>query len=72
MALGPEVVDLIGLNLLDNPNQIGAVGEIAVVEDQPWISLIGILIQVINPVGVVREAGRRPKLLARRLMPCTS
>ena len=32
MALGTEVVDLIGLHLLDDPDQVGAVGEVAVVE----------------------------------------
>ena len=52
MALGSKVVNLIGLHLLHDPNQVGAVGEIAVVEDQPWILFMGILIQVINPIGV--------------------
>ena len=32
MALGAEVVDLIRLHLLDDPDQVGAVSEVAVVE----------------------------------------
>jgi hypothetical protein len=32
MALGTEVVDLIRLHLLDDPDQVSAVGEVAVVE----------------------------------------
>jgi len=31
MALSAEVVDLMRLHLLDDPDQVGAVGEIAVV-----------------------------------------
>ena len=52
MALGTKVVDLIGLYLLHNPNQVGAVGEVSVVEHEPWICFMGILIEVVNPVGV--------------------
>ena len=58
MALGTEVINLIRLHLLDDPNQIGAVGEIAVVEHQPRITLMRILIQVINSCGV--ETARTP------------
>jgi len=36
MALGAEVVDLIGLHLLDDPDQVGAVGEVAVVAGELW------------------------------------
>jgi len=34
MALCTEVVDLIRLHLLDDPDQVGAVGEVAVVEGE--------------------------------------
>ena len=52
MALGPQVVDLIGLHLLDDPDQVGAVGEVAVVQHQPRVGLVGILVEVINAAGV--------------------
>ena len=58
MALGTEVVDLIRLNLLDNPDQVGAVCEVAVVKDQSRVALVRILIKVVNPTGV--EAARAP------------
>ena len=60
MALGAEVIDLIGLHLLDDPDQVGAVGEVAVVQHLAGITLVGILIKVIDPSGDVCEAGLRP------------
>jgi len=60
MALGAEVVDFIRLHLLDDPDQIGAVSEVAVVQREPGIELMRILIEMVDPLGVVREAGRRP------------
>ena len=57
---GAEVIDLIQLHLLNNPDRVVAVGEIAVVQGEPRIQLVGILVEVINPRRVVREAGRRP------------
>ena len=60
MALGTEVANLIGLHLLDDADQVGAVGEISVVQHKAWITLVGILVEVIDPAGVVCEAGRRP------------
>ena len=60
MALGAQVVDLIGLHLLDDPDQVGAVGEVAVVEHQARIALVRVLVEVIDPGGVVCAAGRRP------------
>ena len=67
MALGTEVIDLIRLHLLD-PDQIGAVGEVAVVEGElGWLPLltplVRVLVEVINPTGV--ERGGAP------LDPCT-
>lgn len=52
MALSTKVVDLVRLLLLDDPDQVGAVGEIAVVQHQSRIALVRILIQVIDPSGV--------------------
>ena len=49
MALCTKVVDLIRLNLLNDPNQIGAVGQIAVMQNQTRIRFMGILVKVVNP-----------------------
>ena len=61
MALGTEVVDLVGLNLLDDPNQICAISEVAVMQYKPLISFVRILVEMIDPCGV--------KLLVRLLIP---
>ena len=58
MALSTEVVDLIGLHLLNDPDQVGAICKVAVVKYQARITFVGILIKVINPAGV--EAARAP------------
>ena len=58
MTLCTEVVDLIRLHLLDDPDQVGAVGEVAVMEHQARVTLVGILVEVIDPAGV--EAARAP------------
>ena len=65
MALGSKVINLIRLHLLNDPDQVGAVGEVAVVESELRgltlrTRLVGVLIEMIDPAGVVCEAGRRP------------
>ncbi len=55
MALRGEVVDLVGLYLLDHADQVGRVGEVAVVKVQPHIALVGILVQVIDAIGVEKR-----------------
>ena len=52
MALGTEVIDLIGLHLLNDPDQVGAIGEVAVVENQAGISFMRVLVEVINSTGI--------------------
>ena len=52
MALGAEVVDLIGLHLLNDALQVAAVAQVAVVQLQALIQLVRILIEVIDPGGV--------------------
>jgi DNA polymerase III subunit gamma/tau len=56
VGLGAEIVDLIGLDLLDDANQVGAVGEVTVMQDKVAIINMGILIEMIHPLGV--EQGR--------------
>ena len=41
-------------------DQVGAVGEVAVVKEKARILLLGILIKMVNSRAFVREAGRRP------------
>lgn len=65
MALGTEVIDFVRLHLLDHPDQIGGIGQVPVMQDQPAVRNMGILIEVIDTVGIEQRE-------ARRLMPCTS
>ena len=41
MALRGEVVDLVGLDLLDDADQAAGVGEVAVMEDEAAIGRVG-------------------------------
>jgi hypothetical protein len=43
MALCAQVVDLIRLNVLNNFDEIAAVGEVSIVENEAWIVCVGIL-----------------------------
>ena len=52
MALGPEVVDLVGLHLLDDPDQVGAVGEVPVMKHEARVTLMRVLVEVVDPCGV--------------------
>ena len=55
--MGTKVIDLIRPHLLDDPDQVGAVGEVAVVEGELrglslLTPLMRVLIEVIDPAGV--------------------
>ena len=52
MALSTKVVDLVGLDLLNDADQVGAVRQVPVVQDQTRISLMRILIEVVDPARV--------------------
>ena len=57
VTLGAEVVDLVGLDLLNDADQVGRIGEIAVVEDEAGqgaadVDLMGVLVEVIDAIGV--------------------
>src|SRR4051812_23957229 len=58
MALRPEVVDLVGLQLIEQPAQRHRVGEIGVMVEQAYALLVRIAIKVINARRV--EARRTP------------
>ena len=55
MALRGEVVDLVGTNLLDHADQVRRVGQIAVVQLQAHIALVGIVVQVIDAICVEKR-----------------
>lgn len=56
MGLGGEVVDLVWLHLLDDADQAGGVGQVAVVEDEAAILDVRVLVQVVDAVGVEEAA----------------
>ena len=54
VALGAEVVDFVGLDLLNDADEVAGVGEIAVVQLEPSLGDMGILINVVDALGVER------------------
>ena len=54
MALGREIVDFIRLHFLDDADQVRGVGEVAIVEDEVPVLGVGILVQMIDAVGIER------------------
>ena len=56
MALRGQVVDFVRLYLLHNADQIGGVGQIAIVQNEAAIGRMRVLVQMVNAAGI--EAGR--------------
>jgi len=52
MALRTQVVDLIGLGLLHDADQVGAVAEVAVVQVKAGVVNVRVLIDVVHALGV--------------------
>ena len=52
MALGAEMVDLVGLDLLEEVGERAGNGKIAVVEIDPRLGVVEVLVEVVDPVGV--------------------
>ena len=52
VGLGAEVVDLVGLDLLDDLDEGRGVGEVAVVEKEFGMGLVGVFVDVIDASGV--------------------
>ena len=52
MRLGRQVVEFVGLHLLDDPHQAGGVGHVSVVQDELAVVDVGILVEMIDAVGV--------------------
>jgi len=53
------------LYLLDDVNERGGVGEVAIVKDKPRMRVVGILVDVVNAVGIKQ---RRSPLYAMDLI----
>ena len=47
-----KIVDLIGLCLLDDAGKVHRVGHIAVMKDKISVFYVGILVEMVDPVGV--------------------
>ena len=56
MALRGEIVDLVRLHFLDDADQRGGVGEVAVMQGEVEALLVRIVIQMIDAIGV-EQAG---------------
>jgi hypothetical protein len=53
MALGGQVVNLVGLDLLDDPDQVGGIGQIAIVHQKPDILFVRIFVKMVH-TGLVK------------------
>ena len=56
MALGGQVVDFIGLHLLDDANQAGGVRQVPIVQDELAAGFVRVLVEVVDAVGVEQAA----------------
>ena len=61
MALGCEVVDLGRPNLLHQPDQVGGIRHVAIVQQERHIAGVGVLVEMIDARSIER---RRPPLNA--------
>ncbi len=52
VALGPQVVDLVGPELLEQEVERGAVVQVAVVEEEAAVRLVRVLVDVVDAAGV--------------------
>ena len=56
MALRGKVVDLVGLHFLHDPDQVGAVGQVAVMQVETLVIDVRILVDILDPTGVEARA----------------
>ena len=52
VALRGQVVNLVGLRLLDHAHQAGRIGHVAMVQEEPAIRRLRVLIEMIDTLGV--------------------
>jgi len=56
VALRRQVVDLVRPHFLHHANQVGGIGQVAVVQDQAPVLGMGVLVEVIDAVGVEQRS----------------
>jgi len=56
MRLCSKVVDLIGFYFLDYPDQVGGVGQVAVMKLEVNVRLMRILVEMVNPLRIEKRA----------------
>jgi hypothetical protein len=66
MALGGQIVDFRRPHLLEDPDQAGAVGEVAVMEFEADIGLVEVAVEVVDPSGVEGRVAPLPSGNAAR------
>ena len=66
VALRREIVDLVGLRFLHDPDEIGGVRHVSIVEKEMDVLLVRVFVEVVDPVGVKLT---RPALNAVDLVP---
>lgn len=52
MGHGTQVVDLIGLHLVDDVHEVGGVGQVTIVELQAHGALVAVAVDVVDALGV--------------------
>ena len=52
VALGRQVVDLVRLDFLNEADEVRRVGQVPVVEEEPHVLFVRVLIEVVDAVGV--------------------
>ena len=66
MRLRAKIVDLVGLNLGHDAGQVGTVRQIPIVQLQPLLIAVRVLVDVVAPLGI---EGRSPAFDAVNLVP---
>ena len=56
MALGCQVVDLVGLHLLDHVDQAAGIGHIAVVQEKTAVGNVRVFVEMVDAFGVEQRA----------------
>ena len=57
MALGPQVIDLVGFDVMEEVRELPRDGQVPVMEVHPGLRVVEILVEVVDPV---RIEGARP------------
>jgi hypothetical protein len=50
MALRPQVIDLVGADLVEEVGELTGIGEIAIVQDEAGLRIMRILVEMLDPL----------------------